>query len=39
MVAIDDLTADYLLSVSSASYKTPSEIICEMVRERITASQ
>jgi hypothetical protein len=38
MVAIDDLTAEYLFSISSASHRTPSEIINEMVRERMTAS-
>jgi hypothetical protein len=38
MVELDDLSADYLFSVSTATHKTPSEIIGEMVREKITAS-
>jgi len=38
MVAIDDITADYIMSVSSGSHKTPTEIISEMVREKITVS-
>ena len=38
MVSLDDLSADYLLSISSATHKTPSEIIGEMVRERLAAS-
>jgi hypothetical protein len=38
MVALDDFSADYLMSVSSVTHKTPTEIIGEMVRERATAS-
>ena len=38
MVALDDFSAEYLLSVSTASHKTPSEIIAEMVREKVAAS-
>jgi len=38
MVALDDFSADYLMSVSVGSNKTPSEIISEMVRERIAVS-
>ena len=38
MVALDDLSAEYLMSVSSVTNKTPSEIISEMVRERVAAS-
>ena len=38
MAPLDDLSADYLLSLSNATRKTPSEIISEMVRERLTAS-
>ena len=38
MVALDDFSADYLMSVSTVTHKTPSEIIGEMVRERATAS-
>ena len=37
MVALDDFSADYLMSASIGSNKTPSEIISEMVRERIAA--
>jgi hypothetical protein len=36
--ALDDFSADYLLSVSAASHKTPSEIIAEMVREKAAVS-
>ena len=39
MVALDDFTADYLMSVSIVTHKTPSEIISEMVRERIAATE
>jgi hypothetical protein len=35
MVALDDLSADYLFSLSLATHKTPSEIIGEIVREKI----
>ena len=34
MVALDDFSADYLMSVSAATHRTPSEIIGEIVRER-----
>ena len=34
MVALDDFTASYLMSVSISTHKTPSEIISEMVREK-----
>jgi hypothetical protein len=37
-VALDDFSADYLISVSAATHKTPSEIIGEMVRERADIS-
>jgi hypothetical protein len=37
MVALDDFSADYLLSISTATHKSPAEIIAEMVHERITA--
>jgi hypothetical protein len=36
MVALDDFSAEYLLSLSAASNKTPTQIIGEMVRERVT---
>ena len=38
MVALDDFSIGYLMSVSSATHKTPSEIISEMVREKAAAS-
>ena len=34
MVALDDFSADYLMSVSLATHKTPSEIIGAMVWEQ-----
>ena len=38
MVALDDFSAEYLMSVSMATHKTPSEIISEMVHERAAVS-
>jgi len=38
MVALDRLSEDYLLTRSIATHKTPTEIISEMVREKIAAS-
>ena len=38
MVALDDFSAGYLMSVSIATHKTPSEIISEMVREKATVA-
>ena len=38
MVTLDDLSADYLLSISTATQKTPSQIIGELVREKIAMS-
>ena len=38
MVAIDDLSADYLITKALADHKTPDQIIGEMVRERIAAA-
>ena len=38
MVALDDFSADYLMSVSIGTHKTPSEIIGEMVREKAAVS-
>jgi hypothetical protein len=38
MVALDRLSEDYLLTRSIATHKTPTEIIGEMVREKIAAS-
>jgi len=37
MVALDDYSANYLISVSIGTRKTPTEIISEMVRERTAA--
>jgi len=34
MVALDDFSANYLMSVSVGTHKTPSEIINEILRER-----
>jgi hypothetical protein len=38
MVSIDEVSAHYILSKALAAHKTPSEIIGEMVQERIAAS-
>ena len=38
MIAIDRLSEDYILTRSIATNKTPTEIISEMVREKISAS-
>ena len=38
MVALDRLSEDYILTRSIATHKTPTEIISEMVREKIAAS-
>ena len=35
---LDQVSADYILSCSVSTNKMPAEIICEMVRERISAS-
>jgi hypothetical protein len=35
---LDRVSADYIMSCSMSTNKLPSEIIGEMVRERITAS-
>jgi hypothetical protein len=35
MITIDALSANYLFSKAIASHKTPSEIISEMVQERL----
>jgi hypothetical protein len=39
MVSLDDLSADYLFARSLSAHKTPSEIISEMVREKIAQSE
>ncbi|MDR0403154.1 MAG: hypothetical protein LBH35_06145 [Treponema sp.] len=38
MVRVDSRTAEYLLSLSQATHKTPEEIVSELVRERIAAT-
>ena len=38
MVALDDFSSNYLMSVSISTHKTPSEIINEMVREKAAAT-
>jgi hypothetical protein len=38
MVRVDSRTADYLLSLSRTTHKTPEEIVSELVRERIAAA-
>ncbi|MCL1812490.1 MAG: hypothetical protein FWG29_03085 [Treponema sp.] len=38
MVALDDLSADYILTKALSDHKTPSEIIGELVREKIAVS-
>jgi hypothetical protein len=38
MVALDRLSEDYFLTMALATNKTPTELIGEMVREKITAS-
>jgi len=35
MIAIDRLSEDYLFTKSRATHKTPTELVSEMVRERI----
>jgi len=38
MVALDRVSEDYLLTMALATPKTPTEIIGDMVRERIAVS-
>jgi hypothetical protein len=38
MFAVDRLSENYLLTKSIATHKTPTELISEMVRERIAAA-
>ncbi|MCL2833905.1 MAG: hypothetical protein FWD78_12105 [Treponema sp.] len=38
MVALDEFSANYLMSVSIETHKTPTEIIGEMLRERAAVS-
>ena len=37
MVALDEFSVNYLMSISVVTHKTPSEIINEMVREKASA--
>ena len=37
MVAIEDFSAEYLMSVSTSTHKTPADIISDLVREKIAA--
>jgi len=36
MIAVDDFAAEYLMSRSIATQKTPTEIISDLVREKLT---
>ena len=38
MVALDALSANYVQSVSIGTHKTPSEVIGELVREKIAVA-
>jgi hypothetical protein len=38
MVALDTLSANYVKSVSTGTHKTPTEIIGELVQEKIAAT-
>ena len=38
MVALDRLSEDYFLTMALATKKTPTELISEMVREKIAAN-
>ncbi|GHV93282.1 hypothetical protein AGMMS50268_37850 [Spirochaetia bacterium] len=38
MVALDPLSEDYLMTRAIATHKTPTEIIGELVREKIAAT-
>jgi hypothetical protein len=38
MVAVDDLTAEYLTSRAMATHKSPTEVLGELVRKELTAS-
>ena len=38
MVALDRISEDYLLTMALATKKTPTELISDMVRERIAVS-
>ena len=38
MVTLDDISADYLLSIAAATNKSPSAIVGEMIREKMASS-
>jgi hypothetical protein len=38
MIAVDSLSEDYLFTKAIASHKTPTEIIGDLVREKINAT-
>jgi hypothetical protein len=38
MIAVDSLSEDYLFTKALADHKTPTEIIGELVREKINAT-
>ena len=39
MVALDHLSEDYLFTKAIATHKTPTELISEMVQERLVTAQ
>jgi hypothetical protein len=38
LVSLDDFSAEYLFALSVSTHKTPSEIISDMVREKLMSS-
>ena len=38
MVAVDDFTTEYIFSQSIATHKTPTEVIRDLVKEKLTHS-
>jgi len=38
MVALDDFAAEYILSRSIATRKTPTEVISDLIKEKLTHS-
>ena len=39
MIALDRLSENYLFTKAIATHKTPTELICELVQEKIAATQ
>jgi hypothetical protein len=39
LIAVDRLSEDYLLTKAMATHKTPTEIISEMVQEKLAVAQ